>query len=176
MVKLEVQVCLRFTTASACDLGVIILPVSTHTFSLWLERLRFQLHGRFQGLSIACVCACSIALHAQSLQSCPTLTPWTVAHQTPLFMGFSWTENWSGLPFPSPGDLPNPGIELGSHTFQAGSLPAEPQGKSKNTGVGGLSLLQWIFPTQELNWGLLHCRRILYQLSYQGKQPYSNKN
>ena len=125
MVKLEVQVCLRFTTASACDLGVIILPVSTHTFSLWLERLRFQLHGRFQGLSIACVCACSIALHAQSLQSCPTLTPWTVAHQTPLFMGFSWTENWSGLPFPSPGDLPNPGIELGSHTFQAGSLPAE---------------------------------------------------
>lgn len=42
----EVQVCLRSTTASACDLGVIILPVSTHTFSLWLERLRFQLHGR----------------------------------------------------------------------------------------------------------------------------------
>ena len=38
----------------------------------------------------------------------------------------------------------------------------------QNTGVGSLSLLQWIFPTQELNWGLLHCRRILYQLSYQG--------
>ena len=37
-----------------------------------------------------------------------------------------------------------------------------------NTGVGSLSLLQGIFPTQELNWGLLHCRRILYQLSYQG--------
>ena len=56
------------------------------------------------------------------------------------------------------------------------SLPAEPQGKPKNTGVGSLSLLQRIFPTQELNWGLtqesnqglLHCRRILYQLSYQG--------
>ena len=41
-------------------------------------------------------------------------------------------------------------------------------GKPKNTGVGGLSLLQWIFPTQELNQGLLHCRGILYQLSYQG--------
>ena len=38
----------------------------------------------------------------------------------------------------------------------------------QNTGVGSLSLLQWIFPTQESNWGLLHCRRILYQLSYEG--------
>ena len=48
------------------------------------------------------------------------------------------------------------------------SLPAEPQGKPKNTGVGSLSLLQWIFPTQESNRGLLHCRWILYHLSYQG--------
>ena len=47
-------------------------------------------------------------------------------------------------------------------------LPAEPQGKPKNTGVGSLSLLQKIFPTQESNWGLLYCRHILYQLSYQG--------
>ena len=47
------------------------------------------------------------------------------------------------------------------------SLPAEPPGKPKNTGVGSLSLLQWIFLTQELNWGLLHCRQILYQLSCQ---------
>ena len=50
------------------------------------------------------------------------------------------------------------------------SLPAEPQGKPKNTGVGSLSLLQWIFPTQESNWGLQHCRQILYQLSYQGSK------
>ena len=49
------------------------------------------------------------------------------------------------------------------------SLPAEPQGKPKNTGVGGLSFLQRIFPIQELNWGLLHCRWTLYQLSYQGR-------
>ena len=48
------------------------------------------------------------------------------------------------------------------------SLPAEPQGKPKNTGVGSLSLLQWIFPTQESNQGLLNCRQVLYQLSYQG--------
>ena len=49
------------------------------------------------------------------------------------------------------------------------SLPAEPQGKPKNTGMGSLSLLRQIFSTQELSWGLLHCRWILYQLSYQGK-------
>ena len=73
--------------------------------------------------------------------------------------------------FPSPGDLPNPGIEPRSPTLQADSLPAEPQGKAKNTGVGSLSLLQGSFPTLELNWGLLHCRPILYHLSYQGS-PY----
>ena len=48
------------------------------------------------------------------------------------------------------------------------SLPAKPQGKPKNIGVGSLSLLQRIFLTQESNQGLLHCRQILYQLSYQG--------
>ena len=67
----------------------------------------------------------------------------------------------------SPGDLPNPGIESRSPALQEDSLPAEPQGKPKNTGVGSLSLLQWIFMTQESNWGLLLCRQILYQLSYQ---------
>jgi len=70
--------------------------------------------------------------------------------------------------FPSPGDLPNPGIEPRSPTLQADSLPAEPQENPKNTRVGSLSLLQQIFPTQESNWGLLYCRWILYQLSYQG--------
>ena len=55
-----------------------------------------------------------------------------------------------------------------SPALQVDSLPAEPQGKPKNTGIGSLSLLQGIFLTQESNWGLLHCRWILYQLSYQG--------
>ena len=70
------------------------------------------------------------------------------------------------------GNLPNPGIKPRSPTSQVGSLPAEPQEKPKNTGVSSLSLLQWIFPTQELNRSLLHCRRTLYQLSYQGS-PFS---
>ena len=73
-----------------------------------------------------------------------------------------------GSLFLAPGDLPNPRMELRSPTLQVDSLSAEPQGKPKNTGVGSLSLLQGIFPTQESNQGLLRCRRILYQLSYQG--------
>ena len=68
------------------------------------------------------------------------------------------------------GDLPNPGIEPRSPVLQVDSLTAEPQGKHKNTGVSSLSLLQWIFLTQELNQGLLHCRWILYHLSYQGSK------
>ena len=52
-------------------------------------------------------------------------TPWTVACQAPLSVGFSRQEYWSGLPFPSPGDLPNPGIEPGSPVLQADSLPTE---------------------------------------------------
>ena len=56
-------------------------------------------------------------------------------------------------------------------TLQVDSLPAETQGKPENTGVGSLSFLQEIFPTQESNRGLLHCRQILYQLSYPGS-PY----
>ena len=83
-------------------------------------------------------------------------------------MEFSRPEYWSGQPFPSPGDLPNPGTEPRSPALQTDSLPAEPQGKPKNAGVGSLSLLQEIFPTQGVNPGLLHCRQILYQLSYQG--------
>ena len=74
----------------------------------------------------------------------------------------------SAYPFPSPGDLPNPGIEPWSPALRADSLPSEPLGKPKDTGVGSLSLLQGIFLTQESNQGLLHCRQILYQLSYQG--------
>ena len=53
-------------------------------------------------------------------------TPWTVAYQAPPSMGFSRQECWSGLPLPSPGDLPNPGIEPGSPTLQADPLPSEP--------------------------------------------------
>ena len=52
-------------------------------------------------------------------------TPWSVAYQAPLSMGFSRQEYWSGLPFPSPGDLPDPGIEPGSPALQADTLTSE---------------------------------------------------
>ena len=62
-------------------------------------------------------------------QSCPTLaTLWTVARQAPLSMGFFRQEYWSALPFPTPGDLSDPGIEPRSPALQAGSLLSEPPG------------------------------------------------
>ena len=63
--------------------------------------------------------------------------------------------------------------ELNSH-IAGRFFNDEPPGKPKNTGVSSLSLLQRIFPIQESNWGLLHCRRILYQLSYQEAQESHN--
>ena len=64
-------------------------------------------------------------------KSCLTLaTPWTVACQVPLSLGFSRQEYWSGLPFPSPGDLPNPGVKPKSPSLQADSLGTELPGKS----------------------------------------------
>ena len=58
-------------------------------------------------------------------------TPWTVAYQASQSIGFSRQEYWSGLPFPSPGDLPDPGIKPGSPALQADTLPTEPPGKPK---------------------------------------------
>ena len=59
---------------------------------------------------------------------------WTVACQAPLFMELSRQEYWSGLPFPSPGDLPSPRTEPRSPALQADPLPSQPPGKPKNTG------------------------------------------
>ena len=73
------------------------------------------------------------------------MTPWTVDHQAPLSMGFSRQEYWSGLPFPSPGDLPDPGIEPRSPALQADALTSEPslyytanrRGKGGSRDTGG---------------------------------------
>ena len=100
------------------------------------------------------------------------LTPWPLglwSTRLLCFWGFSRWGCWSGVPCPPPGALPNPGMEPRSPAVWADSLPSEPPGKPENAGVGSLSLLQGIFLSQELNQGLLNCRRILYQLSYPGK-------
>ena len=68
-----------------------------------------EVHWRLLQVEVVCVCLCVCA------QSYPTLcNPWTVGHQAPLSMGFSRQEYWTGLPFPPPGDLPDPGIEPAS--------------------------------------------------------------
>ena len=61
-----------------------------------------------------------------------SMIPWTVTHEAPLSIGFSRQECWSRLPFPSPGDLPDRGIQPGSPTLQADSLPSEPPGKPRD--------------------------------------------
>ena len=129
------------------------------------------------------------------------VTLWTVAHQAPLSMGFSRQEYWSGLLCPPPGDLPDPGMELGSPV--SGSLPLVPLGSPSSVVCKSLShvrlfatprtvqsmefsrpeywsreyhsLPQGIFPTQGSNSGLLHYRWILYQLSHQGS-PSTQQN
>ena len=72
---------------------------------------------------------------------------------------------WVAFPFSAGSSQPRDWTQVSR--IAGDSLPAEPQGKPKNTGVGSLSLLQEIFPTQELKQGLQHCRWILYQLSHQ---------
>ena len=71
--------------------------------------------------------------HVYSLSCAPVVaTPWAIDHQSPLFMGFPIQENWSGLPFPSSGDLPNPGVKPESPEIPAlhGFFTAEPWGKT----------------------------------------------
>ena len=139
-VYFSIQLCLANTSGS---INIIYLP--THLY-LWL-------------------CAW---VSTQS-SSCVWLfaTPWTVAHQAPLSMGFFRQKYSNGLLCLPPGDLPNPGIKPRSLALQVDSLLSEPPGKPMNTGVGSPSLLQGIFLTQESTRGLLHCRQILYLVSYQ---------
>ena len=92
-------------------------------------------------------------------QSCPALCDsWTVAHQVPLSMEFSKQEYWSGLPFPSLGDLPDPRIELRSPALEEDSLPSEPPGKSymyvtlqfaKNCNLLHLTFVTNLWPKQK---------------------------
>ena len=67
--------------------------------------------------------------------------PWTVVYQASLSMGFSRQEYWSGVPFPSPGDLPDPGVEPRSPALQADALPSEPPGKILRGGNNEQGLL-----------------------------------
>ena len=98
--------------------------LSPWIWGVWSTRLYDALlHG-------VLVCVCVRVCVYESL-SCVWLfvPPWTVTHQSPLSMGFSRQEHWSGLPFPSPGNLPHPGIKPRSPALHVDSLPSEPPEK-----------------------------------------------
>ena len=108
-------------------------------------------------------------------------TPWTVAYQAPPSMGFSRQEYWSGLPFPSPGDLHNSGIERRSPTFQADALTSEPPGKRYLSVVLiQISLILWV--RMRVSYVLclyfqrihMQCRRLGFD-SWVGKMPWTRK-
>ena len=123
-------------------------------------------HNRILHIFTCHYCVCLF------VQSSPILCePMDCSLQAPLSTGILQARITEWLPCLPPGDLPNPGIEPRSPALQADYLPTEPSGKPKNTGVGRLSLLLRIFPTQESNWCLLHCRWILYQLSSTSVKP-----
>ena len=108
-----------------------------------LHTLLVLVEGLFTSVLETIVSSSSLSLSRVRLFA----TPWTVAYQAPPSMGFSRQEYWSGLPFPSPGNLPNPGIEPESPTVQADTLTSEPPGKPKSRmdyfGVEGERVLDW---------------------------------
>ena len=107
-----------------------------------------------------CVCVCvwwnTVCVLGLAAESCLTLCdPINCSPPgSPVHADSPGRNTRVGLPGPPPGDLPNPGIEPRSPTLQVDSLPSEPQGKLRNTGVGSLSFLQGIFPEYPM---LLHC-------------------
>ena len=135
-------------TADNSDLSSLITENSNLKFGFEMIQTQCQIYSA----QVQVAQLCQLSATPRSIQSTE----------------FSRPEYWSGSLSLLQGDLPNPGIEPRSPKLQVDSLPGEPLGKPKNTGVGSLSLLQGIFPTQESNQGLPHCRWVLYHLSYQG--------
>ena len=92
-------------------------------------------------------------------------TPWTVAYQAPPSMGFSRQEYWSGLPFPSPGDLPDPGIEPRSPILEADALTSEPPGQENSRNTSTSALLIRLKPLTV--WITTNCEKFLKRWDYQ---------
>ena len=111
----------------------------------------------------------SLLVCAQSLSHVRLfVTPWTVAHQAPLSMGILQARILEWVAMPSSRASSQPRDQTQVSRIAGRFLTSELSGKPKNTGVGSLSLHRGKFQSQESNWGLLHCRWILSQLSHQG--------
>ena len=115
--KYSLGICNFLEEISSLSHSIVFL----YFFALIAEEGFLDPRGLLYLLLYRCLCVFSCA---QLL-----MTPWSVACQAPMPMEFSMQEYWSGLPFPSPGDLPNPGIEPRSPALQAGALTSEPPGK-----------------------------------------------
>ena len=126
----------------------------------WIKEQNYRKTSTSASLTSLNLC---VGMRAKSLQSWLTLFQPLGLQSARLLCPWDFPGKNTGVGSLSllQGNLSNPGIKPRSPTLQVDSLPAEPQGKPKNTGVGSLSLPQRIFPIQELNQGLLHCRQIL---------------
>ena len=102
------------------------------------------------------------------LQPTRLLCPWTIAQQAPLSTGILQERILEWVAMPSSRGSSKPMDQIQVSSIAGSFFTIQPPGKPRNTGVGSLSLLQRNFLTQDSKWGLLHCRQILYQLSYPG--------
>ena len=118
---------------------------------LYLEFVYFSLFSRL-GIQLSIFLSVAVKVKVKSLSRIRLFaTPWTIAYQAPLSMEFSREEYWSGLPFPSQGELPDPGIERRSPALQAEVLPSEPPGKPDSDEYQPCTLLSIFVSTLLLN-------------------------
>ena len=141
----------------------------THVPCIGRQILNYETHQE-RPLIYLCISSLSCNVLHLVAQSCLTLSNPMDCSSPGCFLSlrFSRQAYWSGCHALLQGALPNPEIESRSPSLQVDSLLFEPSRKPRNTGAGSLSLLQGIFPIQKAYQGLLYCRKILYQLSYQG--------
>ena len=110
-----------------CNPGIIPPELlKDFQYSLSSHHCKLQVSPQEGRRGLITGCGCTLSCFSWVLFF---VTPWTVAHQSPLSVGFSRQKHWSGLPCPPPGDLPYPGTQPRSPTLQADSLPSEPAGK-----------------------------------------------
>ena len=137
--------CTAFVIWKQCDRKLLPSVVSSHTRNCVIS-------SNYRVPGVVCVCC---VLSCSGMSDSWHVTPWTVARQAPLPMGFSRQEYWSGLPLPPPGDLPNSGIESASPTLAGGSFTAWALGKAseeRSSKIKTTTLLTQVTKYQRMGW------------------------